>query len=170
MAAPPEAETVRFRELMAGFPSGVAVVTTLDEAGWPIGLTCSSLCSVSLEPPLLLVCIASSSRTLGALEAHGLFALNLLHAHGQQTARIFSSAAADRFKAVAWRPTTTARLPCLHEDAHSVAECRLRTAHAAGDHTIVVGEVMSVMHLSAAVPLLYGLREYAVWPGSRKGE
>ncbi len=170
MAAPPEAETLGFRGLMAGFPSGVAVVTTVDAAGRPLGLTCSSLCSVSLDPPLLLVCIGNSSRTLVALKALGLFAVNLLHQHGGHAARTFSSArGADRFQSVGWRPTARSKLPCLHEDAHSVAECQVRTTHVAGDHTIVVGELVSARHLSAVAPLLYGLREYAAWPGTPKG-
>lgn len=162
--------TAGFTGLMAGFPTGVAIVTTVDGVGNPLGLTCSSLCSVSLEPPLLLVCITNSSRTLAALKSLGLFAVNMLHQHGREAARTFSSARTpDRFGVVAWTPMTRTRLPCLHEDAHAIAECRVRTTDVAGDHTIVVGEVLSTEHLSSAAPLLYGLRGYAVWPGTRKG-
>ncbi|WP_433257668.1 flavin reductase family protein [Streptosporangium sp. CA-135522] len=153
-----------FRSLMAGHPSGVAVVTTLDAAGEPQGLTCSSLCSVSVEPPLLLVCIANHSRTLAALDSLGLFAVNLLHDHGRDVARHFSSNLGDRFRAVTWAGTKEADLPYLPDDAHSVAECRLHSVTVAGDHTIIVGEVFSVDHLAPARPLIYGLRQYAAWP------
>jgi flavin reductase (DIM6/NTAB) family NADH-FMN oxidoreductase RutF len=156
---------------MAGFPSGVAVVTTVDALGRPQGLTCSSLCSVSLEPPLLLVCISNDSRTLAALKVLGRFAVNLLHQRGRRAAGAFSSSCGtDRFQVVSWRPTARSRLPCLHEDAHSIAECEVRTADVAGDHTIVVGEVVSVQHLSATAPLLYGLRQYAAWPFEPDGQ
>lgn len=153
-----------FRSLMAGHPSGVAVVTTLDAAGDPQGLTCSSLCSVSVEPPLLLVCIANHSRTLAALDSLGLFAVNLLHDSGRDVARHFSSGLGDRFRAVTWAGTKESGMPYLPDDAHTVAECRLHSATVAGDHTIVVGEVFSVDHLVPATPLMYGLRQYAAWP------
>ena len=164
-----EVGALGFRALMAGFPSGVVVVTTVDAEGYPLGLTCSSLCSVSLAPPLLLVCIDNRSRTLRALRSSGLFAVNMLHEFGRDTARAFASGAPDRFRSVTWRPTPGEKLPCLPKDAHSIAECRVRTTEVAGDHTIVVGTVLTVERLASAAPLLYGLRRYATWPSGTAG-
>lgn len=158
-----------FRALMAGFPTGVVVVTTVDADGDPLGLTCSSLCGVSVDPPLLLVCIDNRSRTLAALVSLGLFAVNLLHQDGCDAARSFASGAPDRFDAVAWAPAQGTRLPLLPEDAHSVAECRVHRTEVAGDHTIVVGEVLTVDRITATPPLMYGLRQYASWPGEIVG-
>ncbi|MFD3581567.1 flavin reductase family protein [Streptomyces sp. NPDC058683] len=154
-----------FRSLMAGFPSGVTVVTTVDADGGPLGLTCSSLSAVSAKPPLLLVCIDNRSSTLKALRDHGQFAVNLLHRDGREAARIFAAGGADRFRSVRWTPTAGARLPRLDLDARSVAECRVHTLQPAGDHTVVIGEVRAVEHLTPTAPLMYGLRQYAVWPG-----
>ncbi|WP_371502643.1 flavin reductase family protein [Kitasatospora sp. NBC_00374] len=154
-----------FRSLMAGFPSGVAVVTAVGADGRPLGLTCSSLSAVSAEPPLLLVCIDNRSRTLAAVEDSGAFAVNLLHRYGQEAARTFSVSGPDRFRSVRWSRTGGAGLPRLDVDARAIAECRVYSTQAAGDHTVVIGEVRSVEHLTAAAPLLYGLRTYAVWPG-----
>jgi flavin reductase (DIM6/NTAB) family NADH-FMN oxidoreductase RutF len=158
-----------YRAFMAAFPSGVVIVTTVAASGDPLGLTCSSLCGVSLEPPLLLVCIANRSGTLAALRSSGLFAVNMLHQDGRDAARAFSTGTPGRFDSVLWVPTSRARLPSLPRDAHAVAECRVQTTVVAGDHTIVVGEVLSVERLAAAAPLMYGLRQYAVWPGGGAG-
>jgi len=154
-----------FRELMAGFPTGVAVLTTMDPNGDPVGFTCTALCSVSLEPPMLLVCIANRSRTLKALQAIEFFAVNMLHQHGRGAAEVFSAAGPDRFASVTWGLSPGAGLPCLTDHAHTVAECRVRSSTLAGDHTVVIAGVISVRHLNSDPPLLYGLRQYAVWPG-----
>jgi flavin reductase (DIM6/NTAB) family NADH-FMN oxidoreductase RutF len=164
-AAAPDMDTAAFRGLMAGFPSGVAVVTTAGETGAPFGLTCTSLCAVSVAPPLLLVSVDSRSGTLGELLARGAFAVNLLHRRGRAAAQVFAAGGDDRFAAVAWRPAPNSGLPCLVQDAHSFAECRVRSTTPAGDHTVVIAEVVSVRHLVREAPLLYGLRTYSAWPG-----
>jgi flavin reductase (DIM6/NTAB) family NADH-FMN oxidoreductase RutF len=155
-----------FKELMAGFPSGVAVVTTADERGTPFGLTCSSLCSVSVEPPLLLVCIHNRSHTLLRIRERRLLAVNILHAGGREAAELFAAPAADRFSLVPWRPTPRWRLPGLTVHANAVAECRVRDSTVAGDHTVVVAEVAEVTTMAATAPLVYGLRRYLPWPSA----
>ncbi|MFI0942884.1 flavin reductase family protein [Streptomyces sp. NPDC021020] len=170
-APPPAAVAARstdvdaFRGLMAGFPSGVAVVTTTGAGtGVPFGLTCTSLCAVSLAPPMLLVSLDNRSGTLRELLAGGGFAVNLLHRWGRRAAEVFATGGGDRFAGVVWRPAGDSGLPCLTEDAHSFAECRVRSTTPAGDHTVVIAEVVSVRHLAQHPPLLYGLRGYAAWP------
>ncbi len=159
-----------FRGLMSTFPSGVSVVTTVDARGTRLGLTCSALCSVSEDPPLLLVCIHNRSSALRAIRTRGQFAVNLLHERARATARLFSSSVPDRFGSVRWRPTPRWALPCLHADAHTVAECAVRSCVPGGDHTIVVGEVVGIESLADGVPLLYGLRRYASWRGLAEPE
>jgi len=78
--------TEDYRDLMCSFPTGVSVVTAADEDGRPWGLTCSSLSSVTLAPPTLLVCLASRSPVLAVARASGRFAVNLLHARAHATA------------------------------------------------------------------------------------
>jgi flavin reductase (DIM6/NTAB) family NADH-FMN oxidoreductase RutF len=151
-----------FRELMSIFPSGVTVVTTCDRDGSPRGLTCTSLCSVSLRPPMLLACLRNDSETLAVLRGRGAFAVNLLHAGGQATAKLFATPVRDRFARVAWERTPSCGLPWLSSDAHAVADCLVSRTFQAGDHTVVFGAVDSVISQPGR-PLLYGLRQYAVW-------
>ncbi|MCI3934559.1 flavin reductase family protein [Streptomyces sp. AN091965] len=155
-----------FRAMMRGFPTGVAVVTALDLDDRPWGMTCSSLCSVTLDPPTLLVCLRGKSPTLAAVVDRGEFAVNLLHAEAQTTAELFASGAPDRFDRVPWHLDGDCAGPHLRQDAHAVADCWTRTPQPVGDHVIVFGEVYGVTNGSRCRPLLYGLRRYSVWPHS----
>jgi len=152
-----------FRSLMAAFPAGVCVVTGLDADGQPRGMTCSSVCSVALEPPTLLVCLRTASPTLTAVLGCARFAVNMLHDRAQLTAELFSSGEPDRFQRVRWLGAGDG-IPHLVDDAHSVADCVVIAAHQVGDHTVVYGEVFGVAVQPAPQPLLYGLRRYAAWP------
>src|ERR1051325_4273528 len=111
-----------FLEVMASFPSGVTIVTTLDEFGAPHGLTTSAVPSVSAQPPLLLVCVDFTSRTLPALRAGGRFLVNFMRAGTADLCRLFASKAEDKFAEVVW-PASASGMPHLHEDAIAWAEC-----------------------------------------------
>lgn len=152
------------RPFMARFPSGVAVVTSMAAAGDPIGMTCTSLCSVTLDPPVLLVSIRAASPTLAAIFGTGVFSLNLLDRDAQPTAALFASGAPDRFSRVSWRRPLDTCGPHLYRDACTVADCQVVDRKAVGDHVLVFGRVIRVTSLTGLPPLLYGLRRYAVWP------
>ncbi|MCS0606274.1 flavin reductase family protein [Streptomyces sp. LP11] len=151
---------------MSLFPTGVAVVAALDAAGRPWGMTCSSLCGVSLDPPVLLVCVRSGSPTLDALEGSGAFSVNLLHHRARNVAELFASGDPDRFRRTPWRLPDAAAGPHLPDAAQAVGDCRVHEARRVGDHTVVFGRVLrvSVGTGSERAPLLYGLRRYAAWP------
>ncbi|MER5873232.1 flavin reductase family protein [Streptomyces sp. NPDC002044] len=151
------------RPFMAAFPTGVSVVTTLDSDAAPHGLTCSSVASVALEPPTLVVCIRAASPTLAVLLAQGHFALNLLHERARGTSDLFASGAPDRFDRTEWRLPLGAGGPHLTEDAHAVADCAVVRTVRFGDHTAVFAEVGRVTVRDDPQPLLYGLRRYALW-------
>jgi flavin reductase (DIM6/NTAB) family NADH-FMN oxidoreductase RutF len=153
-----------FRAMMRGFPTGVAIVTAIDQTGRPWGMTCSSVCSVTLTPPTLLVCLRSDSPTLTAIVSQGQFALNLLHDGGQATAELFASGQADRYDHVRWRLRHGDAGPHLDDDARAIADCRIRVPVPIGDHMVVFGETYRVTHGPERQPLLYGLRRYAGWP------
>ena len=140
------------------------MVTTVDGEGVPRGMTCTSVCSVGLEPPSLLVCLDNRSGTLRAVSDCGAFAVNLLHTRGRSAAELFTVACPDRFEQVAWEPTKRHGVPRLTEAAHAVAECRVLHMLPAGDHTVVVGAVEDVVTYDEVPPLLYGERRYAGWP------
>ena len=155
---------VRFRTMMSGFPTGVAVVTTTDVDGRPRGMTCSSVCSVTMEPPTLLVCLRTESPTLHAILRIGAFAVNLLHSEGEAVAQLFSSRCADRFDFATWRCGRRSGLPHLVRDAHVIADCRVSDSLPVGDHVVVFGQPEHVTELGGHPPLLYGLRQYRRWP------
>ncbi|WP_438289712.1 flavin reductase family protein [Streptomyces sp. HUAS TT7] len=147
---------------MSSFPTGVAVVTTLDTEGLPRGMTCNSVASVTLTPPTLLVSLRAGSATLEAVVAHGSFAVNLLHSGGQRTAELFAGPDPDRFSRVCWRRSPSG-LPHLADAAFAVADCRVSGLLDVGDHTVVFGEVGAISHADGT-PLLYGLRRFTAWP------
>lgn len=154
----------RFFAIMSAFPTGVAIVTTLAEDGTPRGLTTNAVCSVSADPPLLLVCVDRESRTLPALLHSRRFVVNFVAEGRHELARLFASKADDKFSRVAWRPGSTG-MPCLHEDALAYAECTAGEVLEAGDHVIVTGLVEDGVEPDPdAVPILYFRRAYGATP------
>lgn len=152
-----------FRQLMAGFPAGVAVVTAFDLAGRPWGMTCSSLCSVTLSPPTLLVCLRHNSPTRAAVCSRAAFTVNLLHDQAQATAELFASGNPHRFDLVSWCPPEGTGGPHLAGAIHAIADCRVSRLSEVGDHTVIFGEVVRISSRGKPNPLLYGLRRYAGW-------
>jgi flavin reductase (NADH) len=129
-----------FFAIMSAFPSGVTVISTLDALGQPKGLTCTATCSLSADPPLLLVCIDRRSSTLDALRFSGRFVVNYLLAGRGELSNRFASREPDRWANLAWRPTRYG-LPWLHRDTLAYAECALVQETDGGDHVIMVGRV-----------------------------
>jgi flavin reductase (DIM6/NTAB) family NADH-FMN oxidoreductase RutF len=153
-----------FFAIMSAFPSGVAIVATLDSAGQPRGLTCSQTCSLSAEPPLLLVCIDRRSTTLGAIRSNGHFVINYLLAGRGPLANRFASREPDKWAHLAWRPTARG-LPWLYADSLAYAECAVVDSLPGGDHDIVVGCVEGGQPPAPGTqPLMYFRRTYATWP------
>ncbi|MGW1373904.1 flavin reductase family protein [Streptomyces sp. NPDC002446] len=152
----------QFRSLMTAHPAGVAIVTTAAPDGEPWGMTCSSICSVALRPPTLLMCLRTQSPTLAALLQVSAFAVNLLHDQAQPAANLFASGAADRFEKVTWVREPESGVPHLIEDAHTIADCRVSETLPVGDHLVVFGEVLQVKTPAnqPSTPLLYGMRRY----------
>jgi flavin reductase (DIM6/NTAB) family NADH-FMN oxidoreductase RutF len=150
-----------FFAIMSAFPTGVAVVTTLDADGEPRGLTTNALCAVSADPPLLLVCVDRESRTLPGLLHSKRFVVNFLSEQRDELAQLFASKADDKFASVEWEPGLCG-LPCLREDSLAYAECETVQELEAGDHMIVTGLVVGGLAPDpASVPILYFRRSYS---------
>ena len=136
---------------MGAFPTGVTVVTAMGEDGAPLGLTVNSFTSVSLDPPLVLVCIDTGSNSHDRLVASGSFAVNVLAAEHDALARRFASLPADgRFDGLSWAPGPTGA-PILAGMAAWLA-CTVEAVYPGGDHSIVVGRVAEAQ--SAPAPAL----------------
>ncbi len=159
----PTATPDAFRTMMSGFPTGVSVVTSVDGAGTPWGMTCSSVCSVALDPPTLLVCLRSGSPTLDAALEHGGFTVNMLHEGARDTAELFASGNPRRFDLLPWEQDPSAHGPHLVRDAHTTADCTVVMTQPFGDHVTVFGRVRRIVRSRPQSPLLYGLRQFRTW-------
>ena len=158
MSAPAIAD--RFRDAMRRTASGVAVLASDGPAG-RVGLTVSTLCSLSLEPPSVIACVHRGSTALPAILENGVFTANVL-CHGQAgVAEAFAGQAAawrdDRFRSAAWSALATGA-PAL-EGALATFDCRVSTTFEFGSHTIVIGEVVDVT-LGGDEPLVYSDRAF----------
>ncbi len=152
-----------FFEVMASFPSGVAIVTTVSEDGVPRGLTTTAVCSVSADPPTVLVCVDLRSRTLDALRLRGAFTVNFIGEGRSALCRLFASKEDDKFARVAWRPTPSG-LPLLHEDALAWAECSTEQELVVGDHVLLIARVDDGgVRPELEPPLMYYRRSWGVW-------
>lgn len=127
------------RDAFGCFMTGVTVVTTRSAEGAPLGFTANSFASVSLDPPLLLVSIAKTSRNYEHFAAAGHFAINVLAEEQKHVSGIFARPVEDRFAAVGWTPGP-AGSPVLAGVA-AWFDCRLSQRVDAGDHAILIGEV-----------------------------
>jgi flavin reductase (DIM6/NTAB) family NADH-FMN oxidoreductase RutF/dienelactone hydrolase len=141
------------RDALGCFGTGVTVVTTIDAEGKPVGLTANSFTAVSLDPPLLLVCLANTVQSLPAFAAAKGFAVNVLHTGQQTVSGRFASRHEDRFAATPWETWDTGA-PIIE---HSLAsfDCTKFAWHEAGDHVILVGHVQRVRFEPRRDPLLY---------------
>ncbi len=149
-----------FKKALRGWTSGVTVVTSRD-GDQVHGMTVSAFSSVSVDPPLVLVCANQSSITHRIIEAGGVFAVNILASHQQDISSLFASAEHEdsRLERVAWAEGETGA-PLIAEALASL-ECRVSSAHREGSHTIYVGSVEAA-HVTDRKPLVYyqgGYRE-----------
>jgi flavin reductase (DIM6/NTAB) family NADH-FMN oxidoreductase RutF len=141
------------RDALGCFATGVTVVTTLDEAGQPVGLTANSFSSVSLDPPLILFCLARSSSNLARFQRAEHFAINVLHIGQQPMSGAFARSSAERFDGVAWETWDTGA-PILSGSLASF-ECATHQVVEAGDHLVFIGRVTRARFEPRRDPLLY---------------
>ena len=147
-----------FRDALGCFATGVTVVTAMCPDGTPIGLTANSFTSVSLDPPLLLVCIANGAGSAPVLRDADRFAVNVLQIGQQPTSNRFAGKGEDRFAATPWAvgefgtPVLTGSL--------SSFECAREALHDGGDHFILVGRVLKAIFEPRRDPLLYFRGKY----------
>ncbi|HXY44267.1 MAG TPA: flavin reductase family protein [Acidimicrobiales bacterium] len=150
-------DSLIFREAMSRFPSGVTIVTTVDDDGRWWGFTASSFCSASERPPLVLCCLATSAQCHAALATAASWTVQMIHHEQRHLARRFAEKRDDKFAGSGFVPGPGGA-PVL-PDSPVVLECRAHSHHDAGDHTILVGEVVNVQ-LGEREPLVYFRRAF----------
>jgi len=134
-----------FRRVLSHWASGVTVVTARDAQGRPVGLTASAFSSVSLSPPLILVCVAHSAQSFPLLQASPGFAVNILASGQEAISNRFASSKgtpSEKFDGIAHKPGSLG-FPVL-EGALAHLECSTMHAYPGGDHTIFVGQVEAI--------------------------
>ncbi|HET9719436.1 MAG TPA: flavin reductase family protein [Solirubrobacteraceae bacterium] len=156
-----------FREVFGRFATGVAVITSSGSGGGG-GMTANALCSLSLDPLLVLVCLANSARTLPIVRETGRFAVNLLAADQRAIAGLFASKAPEHEKLEQVEHHLVTGMPVI-DGTIAWAVCAVRELLPGGDHTIAIGEV-SEMGLGAGEPLLwFEGRYHQLPPGGEQG-
>jgi flavin reductase (DIM6/NTAB) family NADH-FMN oxidoreductase RutF len=140
------------RRALGTFATGVTVVTTVDAGGTPRGFTANSFTSVSLEPPLILVCLAKSAASCPVFQTAESYAVNILSEDQKSVSATFSSRTEDRFAAVDWSARTTG-CPII-EGVVAWLDCRMHEVVDAGDHCILIGRILDYDY-AASSPLGY---------------
>jgi flavin reductase (DIM6/NTAB) family NADH-FMN oxidoreductase RutF len=141
-----------YRRTCALFATGITVITTVDKNGHPHGMTVNSFSSVSLDPPLVLVCVDLKNALLGHFLTTASFAVNILGEHQEDVSRRFSTASENRFHGVEWERGTSG-VPLL-AGVLAWMECGVTQTFEVGDHAVLVGEVRHAWHREGK-PLVY---------------
>ena len=146
-----------YRDVLGQYASGVTVVTTvLDDV--PVGMTCQSFTSVSLDPPLVAFLPMKTSRAFAAIRKSRRFCVNFLAAEQADVSNTFASLADDKFAEVTWQPTSNG-MPLI-DGVVGWVDCTVQDVHEAGDHYLVIGRVEDLGHGDADKPLLFHRGRY----------
>jgi 3-hydroxy-9,10-secoandrosta-1,3,5(10)-triene-9,17-dione monooxygenase reductase component len=145
------------KEVMGRFATGIAIVTALEESR-PVGFTCQSFVSLSLDPPLIALAPAKTSTSWPRIRAVGVFCVNLISETQKDLCGAFARSGGDKFAGIKWSvgPNGAPMLP----DSLAWIVCTLELAHDAGDHEIVIGRVVKVIP-GAGRPLVFYRSGYA---------
>jgi flavin reductase ActVB len=146
-----------FREAMAQFPSGVTIVTTIDRDGRRWGFTASSFCSVSMDPPLVLVCLATTAQCHPVFETAERYVVHVVHQEHADLAVQFATRGADKFAGAGFGADEHG-LPVLDRAAVTLS-CVRHAVHPAGDHSILLGRVERV-EVGEDRPAIYFQRRF----------
>ncbi|HLK51739.1 MAG TPA: flavin reductase family protein [Bryobacteraceae bacterium] len=146
-----------FRRACGRFATGVAIASVMDEAGTAHGLTVSSFTSVSLNPPLLLICLGQEVTMIEAFRRAPYFGINILREQDRELSQRFATKGLDRFNGIGWRPGRTG-VPLI-DSALATIECETYQRFGSGDHDILVGRVVGT-RVEEGTPLLYYASRY----------
>lgn len=152
-----EEVSARFRQAMASFPSGVTIVTTIDSDGAWWGFTATSFCSLSIEPPLALVCLATSAQCHPVFSVAESWVIHIVPPRHRDLALRFSTKGIDKFAQGEFAPNSRG-YPVL-AGACAVLECDAFARYEGGDHSILVGRVADT-HVYDEEPAIYFRREF----------
>ncbi len=145
-------DAAKFRQVLGHFPTGVTVITSVDDGG-PIGFAVGSFASVSLDPPLVLFCAGQQSSTWPKIRATGTFCVNVLAADQEAVCRVFAGKSDDKFGEVGWGRSGNG-CPRL-DGALAHIDCTIEQVVASGDHDVVIGRVTDLEVDREGGPLVF---------------
>jgi flavin reductase (DIM6/NTAB) family NADH-FMN oxidoreductase RutF len=151
----------KFKQIMGSYPTGVTILTTTDTEGNPSGLTVNSFASVSLDPLLVLWCIDRKASSLEAFRQSANFAVHVLADDQKDLCWAFAGKEPDRFSTANWNMSEN-YLPIL-SGSFGVLECKKVQEIEAGDHVILIGQVINIQHQDKE-PMLYFRRNIGSIP------
>ncbi|KAA0977127.1 flavin reductase family protein [Paeniglutamicibacter sulfureus] len=153
-----------FRSAMANLPSAVSIVTTFAADGTPHGATVSAVSSLSMSPPLVIVCLDAGSETLAALEGGRGFLIHIVADGQQDTAFAFAKKGREKFERTEWVLSDSGqpKIP----GAAMVFDCQVADLLPGGDHTIVVGRIVGIDHPVDRTPVIYHRRHMQASPAN----
>jgi 3-hydroxy-9,10-secoandrosta-1,3,5(10)-triene-9,17-dione monooxygenase reductase component len=145
-------DSASFKDAMSRFTTGVTIVAGLEE-GEPVGFTCQSFVSLSIDPPFVAVAPARTSTSWPRIARAGTFCVNVLGDHQEDLCRGFAVSGGNKFEGVEWHPAPVTGAPVI---AGSLAwvDCRVELVHDAGDHELIIGKVLD-LGTNDGVPLLF---------------
>jgi len=149
-----------YRRVLGHLPTGVTVLTAFGEAGAPAGMAANSVTSVSLAPPMILVCPAKSSTTWPTIRDAGRFCVNFMASHHADLCVRFARKGIDRFEGVGWH--SRAGGPAL-DDAIAWLQCEISDERDAGDHIVVIATVTDIEASAKGTPLVFFKGRYGTF-------
>lgn len=152
------------RHVMGHFATGVTVITTQDKNAIPFGLTANAFTSLSLDPPLALICVDKKAQCYSCFDESKMFAINMLHEEQEELSRRFATKGADKFAGIGWHRSKNGFV--LIDRAIGHIECRIVERHDGGDHTIYVGEIVGAA-VAEGRPLLFFKGKYHRLPATK---
>ncbi len=147
-----------YRDAWSRFATGVTVITTVEPDGAVHGMTASSVTSVSLDPPLVLVVIGESRQTHGLIESTGRFGMSILDAGQTDVAKHFATPPESRGEIDSSNITRLSNTPVI-SNAIAAMDCKVSAAYKAGDHTVFIGEVEQI-EVGEGDPLVWFQRQF----------
>jgi 3-hydroxy-9,10-secoandrosta-1,3,5(10)-triene-9,17-dione monooxygenase reductase component len=157
----------RFKEAMSRFATGITVVAGM-ENDHPVGFTCQSFVSLSIDPPFVAVAPARTSTSWPRIARAGTFCVNVLGDHQEALCRGFALSGGDKFEDVDWRPAPITGSPVINGSLAWV-DCEMELVHDAGDHELIIGKVLD-LGTGEGLPLLFFRRGFATVTRVRRDE
>jgi 3-hydroxy-9,10-secoandrosta-1,3,5(10)-triene-9,17-dione monooxygenase reductase component len=151
-------DPTQFKDAMSRFATGVTIVAGMED-GHPVGFTCQSFVSLSIDPPFVAVAPARTSTSWPRIARAGSFCVNVLGDHQEDLCQGFAIPGGNKFEGVAWHPAPVSGAPVV-EGSLCWVDCEVELVHDAGDHELIMGRVLD-LGTNDGTPLVFFRRQFA---------